>query len=150
MRRLAPIPLSLLLLLPLGAARADDASKEQEKLQGRWTATQFVANGREVPQDEGKAITFAFDGEKIRMEGPGGVGQREYTFKLDPAKKPKGIDMTIVDGPYKGDVVPGIYELDGDTLTLCLPNKPMTGRPAEFKSAQGSQLALFHLKRIKK
>jgi uncharacterized protein (TIGR03067 family) len=50
-------------------------------------------------------------------------------FKLDPARKPKQIDLTSLDGEApKGNVL-GLYEIDGDTLKLCffdLPPRPRT------------------------
>jgi uncharacterized protein (TIGR03067 family) len=44
----------------------------------------------------------------------------------------------------KGQVVVGIYELDGDTLRVCLP-EPGTGkeRPTEFSGKQGRSLTIY-------
>ena len=38
--------------------------------------------------------------------------------KLDPSKKPKAIDITQLSG--KGETIPGIYSIDGDTLKICM------------------------------
>ena len=39
-----------------------------------------------------------------------------YTFKLDPAKKPKTIDI------FRGaQVIQAIYKVDGDRLIICEP-----------------------------
>jgi hypothetical protein len=58
-------------------------------------------------------------------------------LKLDPAKTPKTVDASIVRGPQKGEVLLGIYSLEGDTLKVCLQ---MSGqeRPTEFTAQAGS------------
>jgi len=71
------------------------------------------------------------------------------TQKLDPSKSPKTIDMTLTEGPNKGAVMLGIYEIDGDTLKACFDPQGKK-RPTEFKSAPGSAHFLNIHKRIKK
>jgi uncharacterized protein (TIGR03067 family) len=43
------------------------------------------------------------------------------TIKVDPAHSPKYYDITIGDGRLTGLSVPAVYELTGDTLTICMP-----------------------------
>ena len=38
---------------------------------------------------------------------------------IAPSKSPKAIDVTLTEGPMKGVVLLGIYEIDGDTLRVC-------------------------------
>jgi hypothetical protein len=45
-------------------------------------------------------------------------------------------------------VVPGIYEIEGDTLRLCLPRSEKVPRPTEFKMVKGRQ-SLMVLERVK-
>lgn len=71
------------------------------------------------------------------------------TQKLDPSKSPKTIDMTLTEGPNKGAVMLGIYEIDGDTLKACFDPQGKK-RPTEFKSAPGSAHFLNIHKRIRK
>jgi len=66
-----------------------------------------------------------------------------------PTGEPKVIDLKPLYDPFKGQTCPGIYELDGDTLKLCLPNEPLAARPTELKAGAGSRLCLFTLKRSK-
>jgi len=49
------------------------------------------------------------------------------TIKLDASKAPKWIDLTRF--------TPGIYKLEGDSLTICRPNSG-TERPKEFKAGK--------------
>ena len=71
------------------------------------------------------------------------------TQKLDPSKSPKTIDVTMTEGPSKGTVMLGIYEIDGDTLKVCFDPHGKK-RPTEFKSAPGSQTFVNVHKRVKK
>jgi uncharacterized protein (TIGR03067 family) len=131
------------------AKKGGGAKQDQDKLQGTWEATEVVINGMPVPAGERKGITFVFSGDKMTLAGPGGIGKREFKFKLDPTKKPRAIDTVPQDGPFKGKSGPAIYELKGDTLKLCIPNQATNERPKEFESTKGANLGLFVLKRAK-
>ena len=85
----------------------------------------------------------------MQITGPGGIGDRKYSFTLDQSKMPKAINTVPLTGVFKGMVGPAIYELDIDTLKLCIPNGETKDRPTEFKSPKGSELGLFVLKRQK-
>lgn len=115
-------------LLLLGSAQTDDPNalkKEMELLKGKWSLNgevQFAIYG-----DESFEISIA--GNHIN-------GAR----KIDPTKKPKEITLTP-DNTKKP--LYGIYELKGDTLTLCIGEK----RPTQFKANPG--VTLWELKREK-
>jgi uncharacterized protein (TIGR03067 family) len=69
--------------------------------------------------------------------------------KLDPSKSPKASDVTVVEGPNKGAVMLGIYEISGDTLKVCFDPEGKK-RPTEFKSASGSETFVVVHKRVTK
>jgi hypothetical protein len=54
----------------------------------------------------------------------------------------------MVEGPHKGTVMLGIYEIDADTLKVCFDPEGKT-RPREFKSAPGSKNFVNVHKRVK-
>jgi uncharacterized protein (TIGR03067 family) len=131
-------------------ARADDKAdveKELKKFQGAWTFESVEAGGKEVPIAEFKGITVTFEGDKYTVKKGDEVIQ-VATQKLDPSKSPKTLDVTVVEGPHKGAVMLGIYEISGDTLKVCFDPEGKK-RPTEFKSASGSQTLVVH-KRVKK
>src|SRR2546423_10706859 len=131
-------------------ARADDAAdveKELQKFQGTWTFESVEAGGKEVPAAEFKGITVTFEGDKYTVKNGDEVIQAA-TQKLDPSKSPKTLDVTVAEGPNKGAVMLGIYEISGDTLKVCFDPEGKK-RPTEFKSASGSQTLVVH-KRVKK
>jgi uncharacterized protein (TIGR03067 family) len=58
--------------------------------------------------------------------------------------------MTALDGGFKGKTNLGLYQLEGDTLKLCMPNEPTEERPTKLASPEGSDLILMTLKKRKR
>lgn len=125
----------------------DDAKKDLAGLQGAWEVVEFTLDGKPAPDEARKAIKITFEGEKMRLSGPDGIGKREYSFKLIPTKKPSAMDVTPLDGEFQDKTAPAIYELKRDELRFCMPNQVSKVRPTEFKATEGSELGLFVLKR---
>jgi uncharacterized protein (TIGR03067 family) len=74
--------------------------------------------------------------------------------KIDPSKNPKTIDMEITEAAReieKGKTIPGIYDLDGNTLKWCYDHSGNkgTGRPQEFSAKTDTKHTLVTLKREK-
>jgi uncharacterized protein (TIGR03067 family) len=136
----------VLLVLAVGLLLGAEGKDDQKKLQGKWILTSAVINGNEVPKDQVKG-ELVFKGDKYSYTS--GDGQKgEGTFKIDPSKKPRTMDAVPADGPVKGQTVEEIYEVDGDTLKLCLV-APGGKRPTDFKAEAGSGRMLFTYKRAK-
>jgi uncharacterized protein (TIGR03067 family) len=138
--------LMLLVVGLLAAAdrpRKEKVKKELERLQGTWVAVSVEENGRRLrPRIVRLArITLTIDGNKFSFHSP--RGDAEGTLKIDPTKKPKWMD-TVTEEKDKTRL--GIYQLKGDTLTLCGSKER---RPTEFKSARNGP-KLIILKREKK
>jgi uncharacterized protein (TIGR03067 family) len=132
-------------------ARADDQAdveKELKKFQGTWTFESVEVGGKEIPAAEFKGITVTFEGDKYAVKKGDEVIQAA-TLKLDPSKSPKTLDVTVAEGPNKGAVMLGIYEIDGETLKVCFDPHGKK-RPTEFKSAPGSEKFVNIHKRVKK
>ena len=133
------------------SALADDKAdleKEVKKFQGAWTIESSVAGGQELPADQLNGFIVIFEGDKHTVKNGDKVIQ-VGTQKLDPSKSPKAIDVTMVEGPHKGTVMLGIYEIDADTLKVCFDPQGKK-RPTEFKSEPGSENFVNVHKRIKK
>ena len=113
---------------------------DKDLFQGPWKLVAIDKEGEKAPQELIDNIKIAFKGDKVVMEFMG--MSKEGDFRLDPSTKPKSIDMTIDDKAVKG-----IYQLDGNSLKICL--KDGGGRPTKFETAAGSQSILIVLKREK-
>jgi RNA polymerase sigma factor (sigma-70 family) len=122
-------------------AKAGQARTDKDRLQGTWVAVSAEKGGKAAPDEFLTSLKITFAGDKITVRGGGDA--KEGTFKLDPAKKPKEIDLM-----HEGKTAQGIYRLDGDKLTLCLDDADK-GRPTEFKSKAGTGLVLMVLRREK-
>ena len=127
--------------LAMSAYVAAEEKSDQDKIQGKWKIESGMRGGKAIP-DERKNVTIEFT--KDKMKGTEGEKQAfEMTYKLDPSKKPKAIDVDIMD--KKGL---GIYSLEGDTLKIC-HSEVGEERPTEFESKEGSNVTLVVLKRVK-
>lgn len=125
-----------------------DIEKETKKFQGEWTIESSVTGGVSIPADQLKGFIVIYEGDKHTLKFDGKVFQIG-TQKIDPTKSPKTIDMTMTEGPSKGAVMLGIYEIEGDTMKACFDPQGKK-RPAEFKSEAGSANFLNVHKRLKK
>ncbi len=127
--------------------RGDSAEQDMKKLQGTWRLVSGVNQGKPLSEKvlKGALLVIKGDGHKVKVGDVTYVGRH----KLDPDKKPRTIDITDTEGPFKGKTVHGIYELIGDEFRLCyaLPGK---ARPKTF-AAKASSGHRFHVwKREKK
>jgi uncharacterized protein (TIGR03067 family) len=125
-----------------------DLEKEVRKFQGTWTFESSETGGKKLPARELKGLILTFEGDKHTVKKGDKVIQ-VGTQKLDPSRSPKTIDVTIAEGPNKGAVMLGIYEISGDTLKVCFDPEGKK-RPTELKSASGSQIFVNVHKRVKK
>jgi len=125
-----------------------DLEKEVRKFQGTWTFESSKSGGKELPADVLKGLILTFEGDKHTVK-KGDEMIQVGTQKLNPSKSPKTIDVTMTEGPNKGTIMLGIYEIDDDTLKVCFdPQGKM--RPTEFTSAPGSENFVNVHKRVKK
>jgi uncharacterized protein (TIGR03067 family) len=107
--------------------------KDANPLVGRWVAVSMNVYGDDwLEANKGFAYTFTADGDWLIRDERASKGG--YTIRSNT------IDLRT-DG---GRVLPGIFQLAGDTLTLCLSD-PAYERPTEFKG--GPRISLFVMRR---
>ncbi|HYV38585.1 MAG TPA: sigma-70 family RNA polymerase sigma factor, partial [Gemmataceae bacterium] len=135
---------------PPVATQDDAVKKDLQALQGTWLAVIVERNGEKAPEDALKNVKVVIKEDKIvfNLDSDNRNPPFKTTFKIDPSKKPKAMDISPEEGPQEGVSVPAIYELDGDALKICLDDRKGTSdkRPTEFKTTPGSRLLLFVLK----
>jgi uncharacterized protein (TIGR03067 family) len=124
--------------------------EDNEKIQGTWKIVSFEARGKKelLPPEALKVATVVITADKMTFDF--GKEKLEARFKIDPAKKPKTIDLEELK-EKNAKPVPGIYLLQGDSLKLCWDANGRS-RPTEFtKEGKIPQdLRLVALKREKK
>jgi uncharacterized protein (TIGR03067 family) len=125
---------SLIVLLATGLAAAGEpppeVAKELKRLEGTWRMSLGEENGEKAAKDETKSLTITFDGEKF-IAKVGVIRIMSGVVEVEPGKKgPQPINLLVRAGRMQGETIEAIYEIDGDTLTLCLPAGKE--RPKEF------------------
>ena len=133
----------------VGAAGAQDdtSKKELKKLEGAWATVSIEAAGQKVTdEDKIKTRKLTTKGEKYTLK----VGDEtvQGTIEINPTKKPKTIAVKPESGTNKGKTLLGIYELDGDSLKICLA-LPDKDRPTAFATAAENGQQLVNYKREK-
>jgi uncharacterized protein (TIGR03067 family) len=139
-----------------GALADDKKDGEQNKdaaLQGAWKVEIHDIRGRPASkQFLAQEHQWLFTKDGITMKDKDGVG-RKGTFRIDPKKDPKSLDIALEPGLQPGprakapdkEVVKCIYSLNGDTLKICYG---LSGaRPSAFESKAEPATGLVVLRR---
>ncbi|MBN9122043.1 MAG: TIGR03067 domain-containing protein [Planctomycetes bacterium] len=143
MRRLV----TAVLLTFVSTALAAEPAGDLKTLQGTWVIAEATLAGRDHT-DDFKDMKLTVTGQSYTIDF--GKNSEKGALKLDVAKKPRQIDLTTSkEGPFKGRNLPGIYELKGDTIVLCL-NSEKQERPTAFEAKEKTPLMLLTFQREKK
>jgi uncharacterized protein (TIGR03067 family) len=141
MKRRGLILFGAALLLAADSPKADDKKEDKDLIQGTWVLVSGERGGKPLPDEIVKGAKMTFAGDKITIK----TKDREIkgTFKLDPSKKPKAMDVKL-----DGNDGQGIYSLEGDTLKIA-HGADRDPRPTEFATKENTNLVLLVLKREK-
>ena len=114
----------------VAVATAQPGADEAKKLDGTWVV-ESTSRDKELAMPW-KGGQFVFAGDMVTLKLPYMKGET-FTFKVDPAKMPKAMDFAP---PKKSKQAhrPMIYELDGDSLKLCIGGDK---RPAKLTDKDG-------------
>jgi uncharacterized protein (TIGR03067 family) len=153
-------PSPLIEVYPEGEGRPDYgptvvemAKIELRRLQGNWDLM-----SRETPDGSlarygdgsgsspGSPLTLTINDDAVTANADWLDAPIEFKSRcrLNPKRKPQCIDFVMLDatGPHDGrnlTATPGIYELEGDNLRLCIPSAGGI-RPASFDLTHGNRV----------
>ena len=120
-----------LLFVTAGQAPQEAAKTPAALLQGNWAVASF--NGEPVPAEAEAYLVFT--GDKYE-QWTGSNADERGTVKIDASKKPMAIDLNILEGPDAGKTQLGVFEIDGDTLSITFTTPGNTTRPAALGQAE--------------
>jgi uncharacterized protein (TIGR03067 family) len=150
MRTGPSVAVSILLLSLAGTVVAQTAAerlqREEEKLAGAWRVTAVHVNGMILPSKQVPDLQLTFKNGRFTAR-LGKDKPQEGTYKLDPSKKPRTIDLERTSGPDKGKKQVGIYELTGNTLRICACEAD-NDRPTDFDTNDKPGYTVLILKRL--
>jgi uncharacterized protein (TIGR03067 family) len=125
---------------PEQKAKADPKQKpDLELIQGTWLIVGLETGGKAEAERNYRGNTFTFTRDKATLR-EGTFPAIDFALSLDPSRTPRAIDLTA-----KGNLLKGIYKLDGDEMTLCIGIGGL--RPTEFATKGGGDSETFTLKR---
>ena len=123
----------------IGVARAET------ELEGTWLATAATVSGKPAPQVVGHRLSFERHRFQIIKDGEllyGGSFSVDATAKLPTIRFDQNETKTLA------GIWLGIYERDGDKLTICDNAHDMTKpRPTGFGECSGAGYILIHFTR---
>jgi uncharacterized protein (TIGR03067 family) len=140
---------TLLLAIVLGAPALKDPPNKAADLTGEWVVEGLVYSGRPRPvgKDPQRHV-FAPDGTWTVTRGERKLsGNRAY--RVDATTDPPTITLKYDAAEQDGPEAFGIFQVTGNTLTLCYARPGSTRRPTAFESAPGSGINLIILKRAR-
>jgi uncharacterized protein (TIGR03067 family) len=113
---------------------------ELKRHQGTWIVTSSIYDGQRARAEIIQSIRRVVRDDHVVWERDG----RSFagtTIELDPTQVPKAIDVIPDGGSNRGEHILGIYQLEGDALTICMAAAGQL-RPKEFAAEKGSGCTL--------
>jgi uncharacterized protein (TIGR03067 family) len=131
--------------------RPDDAMNldEAKKVHGVWKRLSEVQAGVQLDKAHLDKLRVTIGPKKwvFRWDDTRDVS---FSYRLDFTVEPHRIDLLALDdGMFKGDMLQGIFKIEGDKLTICMNFDGLGERPLAFRSPRGSNLTLYVLKLVK-
>lgn len=150
MKTISVVAVGILMFGLLGRASAvtpeERLKREQEKLAGTWRVAGMQVNGTILPARQVPDLRLTFKDGKFTVR-LGKDKPQEGTYKIDPSKKPKTIDINNGKTEAEKDKNQvGIYELIGNSLRICAC-PASSERPTDYTTNDKPGYTVLILKR---
>ena len=120
----------------------------KNSVEGDWVPVKAELGGQAMDEALLKTISMSLEKGKYHVSVAGNPD--DGTYELQPATNPKTMVVHGTEGPNKGRAIPAIYDLTGDTLSICFDlSRTNAHTPKEFKSTAGTRLYLVTYQRKK-
>jgi uncharacterized protein (TIGR03067 family) len=121
-------------------SRPEAVAEEMEKFQGTWRQIAHERDGvADQPEERGWEPRVTFSGDTFVVRLADGSTLIKGTFKVDPTREPKALDLTDPFGADPGKTCLAIDALEGDRLIFCAADAGQE-RPTEFRTQPGQDL----------
>ena len=111
-----------------------------EILDGIWLPVDAELSGQQLPDGSLGNLELALSGESYVLK-VNGTAVDQGVIELFPETTPPAMQIAGSDRPNKGRIIPAIYQLNADTLTICY-DLSGAATPSGFKTEANSQLYL--------
>jgi uncharacterized protein (TIGR03067 family) len=142
LKRLGRLVILGCLIASCRAVSSADSADDIKKWQGTWKLTSCTYDGEPQTAD----MEWIVDGDHytIRLNGQSNVDP--YMFKLDASRKQIDVFHHETPAGTYGGSLKGIYEISGDSLTVCYD---LTDQryPESFDAKRGSRQVLYQFRR---
>jgi uncharacterized protein (TIGR03067 family) len=132
----------------LTAVCGNEGTRQEGKvLEGRWSVKSVVRNRNDLPAERLKDLQAVFQDRRFMFQ----QGEKQLskgTFRLDPSKTPRTIDLLTIDADGTEKTTLAIYELTEDALRIC-GAQPGEERPGEFAAMDSTGHTLTTFQRVK-
>lgn len=132
-------------IIMLGSVAAAPRLKEprESKLEGTWRQIHAEFDGDDLTEaNRAWRNHWVITNDTVSIYTVGGEHRGQWTYRVDPAKRPAEIDLTCDDSGKKV-TFPCIYTLEDGKLTVCLQNFPERGRPKALETKPNSGIEKY-------
>jgi uncharacterized protein (TIGR03067 family) len=134
----------------LGLLGADSepelVKREHKRLEATWRVVRAEVGGTAIPAKEYRELRMVFKGDGFTARR-GDEEPQEGSFRVNPAKNPKEMDITRGKDPARQHKQIAIYQLTGELLTICSCDANGE-RPTSFDTREHPTWTLMVLRRI--
>lgn len=135
-----------LLVLAVAPVPEVGADAELKRFAGTWVVERVEFDGMTVGEDVLKDFRLTFDGD--RCSAAMGQVVLNATLVVKPTDPFPHLDVTMADGPNKGELTRNIYRFRDGQLHICA-GRPGVARPTGFETKGQPGVVLVVLKPAK-